>query len=276
MKIAVIGSSGFLARKLIPRLHSLGHEISMFTARRQVNNGIPHFSSIKEGFDVVFYFPAIISGGEYKPFEEMFSVNTWNVFRLIEILKSWDSRTTLIFPSTRLVYEHSDLPQDENALCSPKSDYAKTKYLAESIIQKELSAINKIDFKILRIGVVHCGHSSDEENIGTLAQMRKSLKESGRIVIFGDGEQRRTFTHVDDVISVLSGVMNEKVPSGIYNVGGQSLSIVEVAKWLSKKLDGEVNFNEWPEYYLKYETGSTIFNSKKLDDFLGINYVDLI
>jgi UDP-glucose 4-epimerase len=61
----------------------------------------------------------------------------------------------------------------------------------------------------------------------------EQLKEGKPFTIFGDGEQRRDFTYVKDVVRAnLSAV---DVPHGIYNVGtGRNYSINEVVNIINK------------------------------------------
>ena len=66
---------------------------------------------------------------------------------------------------------------------------------------------------------------------------------------FGDGEQRRDFIHVDDVVNVNLWFMDNPEVSGIFNVGtGKSQTFNEVAnaviEWIQK---GHINYIDFPE-----------------------------
>ena len=66
---------------------------------------------------------------------------------------------------------------------------------------------------------------------------------------YGNGEQRRDFIHVDDVISVNLWCMKNTAPNGIYNVGtGKSQSFNDIAnaviKWHGH---GKIEYIDFPE-----------------------------
>ena len=66
----------------------------------------------------------------------------------------------------------------------------------------------------------------------------KQAKETGRIKLFksyskeyGDGEQKRDFIYVKDLVAVLDFIMNNQPESGIYNLGtGKARSFYDLAK----------------------------------------------
>ncbi len=70
------------------------------------------------------------------------------------------------------------------------------------------------------------------------------FQNSDVCTIYGDGEQTRTITHVDDVVRALVYAMNW--PKGDYWVGGETISVNEIAKRIGKpviykeKKDGEI------------------------------------
>lgn len=76
-------------------------------------------------------------------------------------------------------------------------------------------------------------------------QMYRQLKATGRVRLFrgtdgyGDGEQRRDFVFVNDVVRVNLALAEGPVCSGIFNVGtGEARSFNDVAKTLIARLGG--------------------------------------
>jgi UDP-glucose 4-epimerase len=58
-------------------------------------------------------------------------------------------------------------------------------------------------------------------------------------IIFGDGEQKRDFVHVDDVVE--GTIKSLWGPPGVYNLGtGRALSILELANLLIAKIRPDV------------------------------------
>jgi UDP-glucose 4-epimerase len=76
------------------------------------------------------------------------------------------------------------------------------------------------------------------------------------ITVFGDGTQRRCFTHVADAVRALIGLAgNPKAVGQVYNVGtGNEISIMDVARRI-KELTGSVSRIVLIPYEDAYEEG---------------------
>lgn len=277
MTIAIIGENSFIGSKLFEQHNENRDHVRFFSARDKDRSSPNYFLNIDESYNVIYFLPAIVKTGESENFRELLAVNTFLVRQLLEKIKMWTSHTKFFFPSTRLVYDGSEQPLNERSMLNPKSDYAISKYLAECIIVSELSNETNISFYILRLGVIYLELNSTRENIGTLAFMKKSAIEEGRINLFGDGQLKRTFTHADDIAIITQRILANNLESGIYNVGGQCLSLLQVAMHVAAEYQAEVTFSPWPESFLRLESGSTFFDSSKLDDKIQhFNYKALI
>ena len=86
--------------------------------------------------------------------------------------------------------------------------------------------------------------------------MRNYLKEE-EIVIYGDGNQTRTFCYAEDGISMCLGALLEGEDGEIYNVGNPTpeLSMKELAIIFCDTLDykGKYVVRDYPKYYPKEE-----------------------
>jgi nucleoside-diphosphate-sugar epimerase len=92
--------------------------------------------------------------------------------------------------------------------------------------------------------------------------------------IFGDGVQRRTFTHIQDLTNamILAG-LDPKSDGGIFNIGGADrLSLREAAEKIAKKFDAQVVTMDWPELDKKLETGDTVFDSSSLESLFHCQF----
>lgn len=91
-------------------------------------------------------------------------------------------------------------------------------------------------------------------------QLYNQIKETGKARLFrgwgeiaskpvADGEQRRDFVYVKDVVNVNLWFWEHKAPSGIYNCGtGQAHSYNEVAKAVIAAMGtGEIAYRDFPE-----------------------------
>ena len=86
-------------------------------------------------------------------------------------------------------------------------------------------------------------------------QLHRQLLESGTVKLFkgsggyADGEQRRDFVHIDDVVDVNLWFMNNNRARGIFNVGtGRSRSFNDIARQLiDRHARGRVQYVNFPE-----------------------------
>jgi UDP-glucose 4-epimerase len=274
MKIALIGENSFLGKRLA-EIHNINEDQILYYSARFGCKEDKYYLNISVDVDIVYYFPAVFKSNDSESLRSLFEVNTMNVLKLINTLKSKNIKCLFFFPSTRLVYGSSPLRQREDSTLNPISDYAVSKYLAESVIKNELSGDSNITYAILRLGVIYSNSDASYENTGTLKFMKDSLADKGCISLYGDGSLKRTFTNIDDVCSVFFRLSRGSFLSGIYNCGGQDLSLKEVAYYLTKDYT-LIKYEEWPKEALRAESGSTIFDSKKLDDLLNFEYQLLI
>ena len=87
-------------------------------------------------------------------------------------------------------------------------------------------------------------------------QLHRQLLESGTVKLFkgsggyADGEQRRDFVHIDDVVDVNLWFMNNNRARGIFNVGtGRSRSFNDIARQLiDRHARGRVQYVDFPEH----------------------------
>ena len=82
--------------------------------------------------------------------------------------------------------------------------------------------------------------------------MEKSSKTGQPITIIGDGEQRRDFTHVDDIVMALESLMSyDKNDEDVWELGtGVNYSINEVASMFVERFNTKLKYvNDQPGNY---------------------------
>lgn len=169
----------------------------------------------------------------------------------------------VIFPSTRLVYRGSDVPVTEDSAKECKTVYARNKLNCE----KMLAAAKSVPSTVLRICVPYGNIVAKDYSYGTIGFMLKQAA-SGEIRLFGDGAQRRTFTHVEDICRAVEYMAVHQECEGIYNVGGEDYSLCQVAEMIAAVKSARVISVPWPEEARRLESGSTVFDSRRIDALL--------
>ena len=101
--------------------------------------------------------------------------------------------------------------------------------------------------------------------------MERDARDKGQITVYGDGTQRRSFTYIGDLaVALWQAGDTRRLPDGVYNVGGEDLSIAQAAECVAKVFGAKLNFVPWPPEALALESGSTVFDSRRLDGYLGL------
>ena len=128
--------------------------------------------------------------------------------------------SSLIIASTSSIYGDSGenlMREKKDEKIQPPSVYASTK-LSGEILAKTI--LDESDTKVLipRFFTVYGPYGRPDMSILRFIHWIINKQE---VQVFGNGEQRRSFTYVDDVISALVKVMNHN-SSGTFNIGSNN------------------------------------------------------
>lgn len=281
----IFGANGYLGRNLAFYLINQGEKIScydiqseaygMIKSYNQINiNNAEELNRIDFNVDFIYLFAGLT--GTKHSFEEYSSyidTNEKGLIHLLTCLIKQQSKAKIVFPSTRLIYKgRPGESLKEDAEKEVKTIYAINKMACEGILQAYKNAFD-INYTIYRICVPYGHLIEGETSYGTIGYFLKMAQSKQKITLFGDGNLRRTFTHVGDICNKIYQSINKKETDGeTYNIGGERCSLLEVAKKIARKYDVDIDFAEWPEFMQKIETGDTVFNSEKLDHLTSVTY----
>lgn len=150
----------------------------------------------------------------------------------------------LVYASSSSVYGDTPaLPMKEDSYVQPVSPYGVTKLAAENLVNLYGKAYN-IPSVSLRLFTVYGPRQRPDMAFNKF--MRKIL-HSEPIEIFGDGEQTRDFTYVDDVISAFQAASVKGVDGRVYNIGGgHNISLNNLIKKLRDVTGMEVKTKHIP------------------------------
>ncbi len=282
IKIAVIGANGYLARNFIFScknkqdilLDAYGYEDCHIDGYQNYGT-IDIFSKedmkiVVSNHDIIYFFTG--KTGTLQGFEqhdEFLDLNIRSLVNLLDAAKEFNPFVKIVFPSTRLVYEGSEVALKEDAKKRFLTPYALQKFMCEQYLEMYKNLYGII-YSIARICVPYGSNVGNVVSYGTIGFFIKQIQENGIIKLFGDGHQKRTFTHINDLCSDLYYLGTTRLcDNQIYNIGGETLSLRELANLIINKFGGTVVCIEWPEQAQKIESGSTVFDSSKLDDLTG-------
>ena len=205
-----------------------------------------------KGIRAVFHQGACSNTMEWDA-EYLYKNNLLYSKELLKLSKKLD--IPLIYASSASVYgsgeEFKEFIENED----PINLYAYSKFKFDQIVRKELED-STAQIVGLRYFNVYGPQERHKKNMASVAfHLHNQLKEAEEIKLFKgsdgfeDGEQRRDFIYVEDVVKVNLWFLENPNVSGIFNVGtGESQTFNDVAEavidWNKK---GKIKYIDFPE-----------------------------
>ena len=242
MKVLVTGGAGFVGTNLIKRLVHEGHHVTSIDnySTGKKSNHVEHSSviyvesdlrdmeikhpSFWEKFDLVYHLAAIarIQPSFDKPLD-YFDTNATATMRIA--VQCAHAKIPLIYAGSSS--HHSGLY---------KNPYTFSKSIGEEIL-KLCEANYGLKCTTARFYNVYGPHQLTEGGYTTLiGRWINNIEKGLPCEIYGDGEQRRDFTHVDDIVDGLMLMNSDKAFGKTYELGrGNNHSVNEVAEMFGIK-----------------------------------------
>lgn len=281
-KIAVIGANGYIGRHISYYLQKKGYDVCCYDiiGENCIQIDLTNRTSVKTvdfNVDVVFMLTGLT--GTYAGFEKYetyLKINEIALLNLLDTITKTKYRPRIIFPSSRLVYKGAEHPLSENDKKETKTIYAVNKLACEGYLYAYANSFG-IPFKICRICVPFGNLLSDDYSFGTLGFMISQAKTKQEITLYGDGNVKRTFTSMGDLCWQMTELaLSEKGVNEVFNIGGVPHSLKDAAEVVARKYNAKIKFIEYPQRDLLIESGSTIFDSTRIEKLLGFKrYEDI-
>ena len=215
MTILVTGSSGFVAQSLIPKLEKLGFDVIGLDWKNGEHTRIIHDISksleIEDDIDVVIHLAARLEHEKCSK-EEFFKTNVDGTEQVLNLAHS--KNAYFIYVSTTAIYGSPECPITENTPIDPNGDYALTKWNGEKICKKYEN--NGLEVTIIRSGPI-----LGQRRLGIYKTIFKNLQNNSSIPILGDGDNRLSLVHVEDLVDFLIYLGKNKKPRLTVNFGGK-------------------------------------------------------
>lgn len=115
------------------------------------------------------------------------------------------------------------------------------------------------------------GHQMKSPQQGVINWWIRQLIEGQIIKIYGDGSQLRDLNYVDDVLqALLLGMASEETCGEIYNLGGEALSLKDIAELMIKVYGkGKYELVPYPPETKRVEVGNYIGDYQKIHKAIG-------
>jgi UDP-glucose 4-epimerase len=258
-KVLVTGGAGFIGSHIVERLLSQGYDVgvvdNLATGSKENLSGVDgrfrwHSVDIRDwdsvmstmdGYDAVVHEGALVS--VTRSVEDPLTTNATNVDGTVNVLKAAVDCGVkrLVYASSSSVYgETETLPKQESMPTRPVSPYAVSKLAAEGYC-RAFAKVYGIRTVSLRYFNVYGPRQKAGPYSGVIPAFIKQIGSGASPVVFGDGEQTRDFTFVDDVVEAnLLSLTRDVAPGSVFNIGsGRTHTINQLAGMVARLMGRE-------------------------------------
>jgi UDP-glucose 4-epimerase len=202
------------------------------------------------GIDVVFHEAAIPSvPRSIKEPELTHDVNVNGTFNVLLAAQRQGVRRVVYAASSSAYGDTEVLPKTESMLPNPKSPYAVQKLVGEYYAKTFFDNYGLETVSLRYFNVFGPRQDPSSPYSGVLSVFCTSVLERRSPTIFGDGEQTRDFTFVDNIVRLnLLAARSPDAPGKVYNAGvGARTSLNETWKQLQQIEDVDLPAEYAPE-----------------------------
>lgn len=228
----VTGGVGFVGTNLVKRLLREGHNVfsidNYLTGKKENKQGgctyidadinnLGHISKLFSDIDVIFHMAALarIQPSLKNPQETIYT----NVNGTLSILSLAKENNTPVIYAGSSSFHHGLYA----------SAYAWSKHAGEQLC-KLYSEIHGLSTSICRFYNVYGPHQLEDGEYSTvLGIFEKQYRNNEPLTVTGNGEQRRDFTYIDDIVDGLYRCVGKEFKAEIFELGrGINYSINEI------------------------------------------------
>jgi len=255
-KSLVTGGAGFIGSNLVDSLLEMSHEVvvidneysdahEQFYWNKKAQNyklDIRDYKNTRNLYDNVDYVFHIAAESRIQPAiknpVEAVSINSVGTATVLQCSREANVKR-VIYSSTSSAYGRNATPNVETQQDDCLNPYAVSKVSGEKLcsMYTELFELDTIIFRYFNV------YGERQPTKGQYAPVvglfLKQAKNKEQLTIVGDGEQRRDFTHVSDVVmaNVLAATIDipQEAFGTVYNIGnGVNYSVNEIASLISE------------------------------------------
>jgi UDP-glucose 4-epimerase len=261
MNILVTGGAGYIGTELVSRLaadekvkrivvydnlsrpnfslflggRKNGHKKVQFYKGELLDSR--HLKKVLKDIDVVYHLAAKVTTPFANDDAHLYEqVNHWGTAELIYAVEE-NNVKKFIYASSSGIYGDSENAVDEQFEPQPKTFYAISKLRGEEHVRR-LS--NKMETYIFRCGNVY-GYNRGMRFDAVINKFVFEANFQKRITVHGDGNQSRSFIHIESLAKAFVNVLSSDLKSGTYNLVDRSIKVIDVVDEL-KQLIPDLEF----------------------------------
>lgn len=287
MKILVTGGAGFIGSHLVEKLVQLNHSVVVLDNLLRGNKlpkevedkiemhvgDVRHIEVVSQcmiGVDIVYHFAAVLGVDVVAdhPVETM-DVEVIGTRNVIQAALQHKVKQ-VFYASTSGIYSHSAIVKtalSEDVLVDPRTSYAMAKRYNEIYLAShfEETGLNTIALRFFNV------YGERQDNRMVIPRFIEQALTNEPITVFGNGQQTRDFTYIEDVIEACIK-LQEVEGFHIVNIANeQEWTINELAEMIIELWDtnSTLTYLDAPKKRYDYEVERRIGSSDKLHQLIG-------
>lgn len=237
-----------------------------------IRDSVQMVEPVKEA-QLIFNLAGALShtGSMANPFLDLES-NCLSQVSFLEICREHNPEAKIAYTATRSQYGRAMyLPVNESHPMQPADVNGINKLAGEWY---HILYFNNYGLKAFSLRLTNTfgpGHQMKSPHQGVINWWIRQLIEGQKIKIYGDGSQVRDLNYVDDVVQALLLAMRREETCGkIYNLGGEALSLKDIAELMIKVYGkGEYELVPYPPETKRVEVGNYIGDYQKIQKTIG-------
>jgi len=271
--IIVTGGAGFIGSNIVKTLNERGRTDILVVDDLTDGTKFKNIADceIADYLDKDEFLARIKNGHNFGKVKAIFhegacsSTTEWNGKFIMDVnydyskaLLHWclEHKAAYLYASSASVYGGGRVFKEERELEQPLNMYGYSKFLFDQYVRRILPSAKSqiVGFRYFNV------YGPREQHKGSMASVafhhNTQIKDVGKVRLFegcdgyGNGEQRRDFIYVGDVVDVNLWFMDHPKKSGIFNLGtGRSQSFNDVAKAvIAYHKKGAIEYIPFPEH----------------------------
>ncbi len=267
MRVLVTGGAGFVGSNIAKRCVADGYAVTVLDdfSSGEWRNLIEFQGDVltldlagnvgalasAQPFQLIFH-QASITDTTVMDQRRMMHNNLEGFRQLLDLAVKWQSR--VVWASSAATYGRGASPNRESQPPAPLNVYGFSKLAMERLSQHYETRLKHPIVGLRYFNVYGAGEAHKGKFASMIHQLAKQMRAGKRPRIFTDGEQKRDFVYIDDVIhaNLAAAQTND---SGIYNIGsGAAASFNEVVKELNRVLNTDLPPEYFPNPYDFFQT----------------------
>ncbi|MCK5243075.1 NAD-dependent epimerase/dehydratase family protein [bacterium] len=259
LKILVTGAAGFVGSHVAQRCLELGMEV---VATDDLSGGfqenVPEKATWVQG-DIQDDLFVKSLWGKYGPFDYVYHIAAYAAEGLSHFIRRYNYMNNLvasinllnasvknnvkcfIFTSSIAVYGTNQLPMTEDLIPQPEDPYGISKYAVELDLKAayEMFGLNYVIFRPHNVYGEKQNISDKYRNV--IGIFMNQVLHKKPMTIFGDGEQTRAFSYIDDVAPIIAKAPQvQEAYQKTFNIGADTpYSVVTLAEEVAKAFEVE-------------------------------------